>query len=146
MLGQLDKRPGLINPFRIDLMCMPEILDEDILPPDGFDLSEIPVKVFKMYSGEERTVTLEADKSLMKKMIDRFGTSFHSWEQTEHTFRAEVEVSVSPVFFAWIMQYDGRITVVEPDDVRDQYLSQLKRLMAYAESLTAASKAPCGKA
>lgn len=140
MLGQLDKRPGVINPFRIDLMCMPEILEDDILPPDGFDLSEIPIKVFKMYNGEDKTVTLEADSSLMKKMIDRFGTGFRSWKQTEDTFRAEVDVSVSPVFFAWIMQYDGRITIVEPADVRQQYVSQLKRLTAYAESINTANE------
>lgn len=134
LLGRLEKRPDRINPFRIDLMCMPEILDEDaVLPPEDFNPAEYAAKVFRMFNGTNKTVTLEADGKLMKKFIDRFGENFHSWPVSETAFRAEVEVAVSPTFYAWLSEYSGQIKIVAPDAVRSGYIEHLHMLLSSAQ-------------
>ncbi|MCD7750503.1 MAG: WYL domain-containing protein [Lachnospiraceae bacterium] len=131
LLGRLDKRPDGINPFRIDLMCTPEILDEDAFPPpEDFNPAEYAAKVFRMFNGKNEKVTLEADNRLMKKFIDRFGEEFPSWPVSDTAFRAEVEVAVSPTFYAWISEYSGQIRIVAPDDAKAGYIEHLKKLLS----------------
>ena len=73
----MDKRPGIINPVRMDLLTNVKILDEDAVPaPPGFSPGKYADKVFKMFGGEETEVILEAENTLVKKFIDRFGDSF----------------------------------------------------------------------
>lgn len=134
LLGRLDKRPDGINPFHIDLMCMPEILEEDaVAPPEDFNPAEYAAKVFQMFNGTYEKVTLEAENRLMKKFIDRFGEDFPSWQVSDTSFRAEVEVAVSPTFFAWVSEYSGQIRIVAPETVRQEYIEHLKNLLASAE-------------
>lgn len=143
MLGIVDKRPGDINPFRVDLMCIPTILEEPAVPvPSDYNPAEIAKKVFKMYSGEDQEIILEADNKLMKKMIDKFGEHFESWPASDHTFQARVNASISQTFYSWIFQYNGKINIVEPQDVKEQYIQMLKRMTAYAEGVKTACQEP----
>lgn len=76
MLGFYDKRQD-INTFRLEFMEIPELMDEAAVPkPEDFDFTEFLKSTFKMYSGELERVTLEADYSLMRKVVDKFGTDF----------------------------------------------------------------------
>ncbi|MCD8129660.1 MAG: WYL domain-containing protein [Lachnospiraceae bacterium] len=134
LLGRLDKRPDGINPFRIDLMCTPEILKEDAVPPpEDFNPAEYAAKVFRMFNGTDEKVTLEAENRLMKKFIDRFGEDFRSWKVSDTSFRAEVEVAVSPTFYAWVSEYSGQIRIVAPDSVRSAYIEHLEKLLSSAK-------------
>ena len=131
LLGEIGKRPGLINPIRVELMTNITILEEPVTPPPpGFDAKEYAEKIFKMYNGREARVTLEADESLMKKFLERFGQDFTSRAIAKNRFRAEVDVIVSPTFYAWVFQYNGRVRIVGPDDVREEYAGMLNRLAA----------------
>ena len=131
LLGQVDKRPDVINPFRVDLMCHISILDENALPaPPGFSPAQYSNTVFKMFGGEEKAVTLEADNSLIKKIIDRFGDRFTTTIASDKTFYAEIQAAVSPTFFAWVFQYNGKIRIAGPSDVQEQYTAMLKRTLA----------------
>lgn len=130
LLGRVDKRPDIINPIRVDLMCHVEILDEEARPaPPDFSAKKYSDKVFKMFGGEETEVTLEADKSLVRKFIDRFGNNFAITGVTKDTFHATVQVSVSPTFFGWIFQYNGLIRILRPREVLDRYMDMLIRLL-----------------
>ena len=131
LLGEVGKRPGLINPIRVELMTNITILDEAITPPPpGFDPKEYAEKIFKMYNGRDASVILEADESLMKKFLERFGQDFTSWTVSKSRFRARVNVIVSPTFYAWVFQYAGRIRIIGPDDVRNEYAEMLNSLAA----------------
>ncbi|MCD8068714.1 MAG: WYL domain-containing protein [Lachnospiraceae bacterium] len=45
-------------------------------------------------------------------------------------FRAEVEVAVSPTFYAWLSEYSGQIKIVAPDAVRSGYIAHLEKLLS----------------
>ena len=137
LLGRVDKRPDVINPVRVDLMCNVKILDEDALPaPANFAAKQYSEKVFGMFGGEEADVVLEAENGLMKKFIDRFGDSFAVSKVSDQAFRATVRVSISPTFFSWVFQYDGRVKIISPSDVTEQYSGMLERLLAYYGKLS----------
>lgn len=133
ILGTVDKRPGIINPFRVDLICNPKILSDDTVPPPAdFIPSDYSDRVFRMYSGQPCEVVLEADGRLIKKFVDRFGDKFKSEDVGGNRFRATVHVEASPTFYSWVFQYNGGINIISPANIRDEYLAMLRRVTQYA--------------
>ena len=121
VLGYSDKREQ-VTAFRIDRMKTPTIMDDDAMPkPDDFDVSAYSNKVFQMFSGEETTVELECDTSLMKYVIDRFGLDVETEELSEEKFLAKVPVDLSPTFYGWVFQFGGGIRVIGPEEAVDAY-------------------------
>ncbi len=61
--------------FRVDrIAAIPEILEKERVPqPEDFNIADFTKEVFFMYDGDNVTVDLRCDNSLMKTMIDRFG-------------------------------------------------------------------------
>lgn len=133
ILGMVDKRPGIINPFRVDLICNIKLIDAEIVPPPAdFVPADYSNKVFKMYGGTKADVIMEADSKLIKKFIDRFGDDFQSKPISDTRFRAKVTVEASPTFYSWVFQYNGGINIIEPANIRDEYVSMLRRVTRYA--------------
>ena len=116
VLGYSDKRET-VTAFRIDRMKTAKIMKEDAVPkPEDFDVSAYSNKVFQMFSGEETTVELECDTSLMKYVIDRFGIDVETEELSEDKFLAKVPVDLSPTFYGWVFQFGGKIRIIGPDE------------------------------
>ena len=98
-------------------MKTPKIMEEDAVPkPEGFDVSAYSNKVFQMFSGEETTVELECNTSLMKYVIDRFGIDVETEELSEEKFLAKVPVDLSPTFYGWVFQFGGGIRIIGPEE------------------------------
>ena len=69
-----DKHKGLAN-YRIDRMERVRITDEDIRENkeiERIDLSKRNKQMFGMFGGDVHTVTIEADKSLLDVIFDKF--------------------------------------------------------------------------
>lgn len=133
ILGMADKRPGIINPFRVDLICDIKLTDREIVPaPADFVPADYSNKVFKMYGGTKADVVMEADAKLIKKFIDRFGDDFKSKPISDTRFRATVAVEASPTFYSWVFQYNGRINIIGPANILDEYISMLRRVTRQA--------------
>ena len=79
-----------------------------------------------MYDGEDCTVTLRCDNSVMKDVVDRFGEGVKTTPLDNFSFLAEVEVSVSQTFFAWVFAFAGKIKIIEPQKVKTDFQKQLK--------------------
>ena len=121
VLGYSDKRET-VAAFRIDRMKTPKIMEEDAVPkPEDFDVSAYSNKVFQMFSGEEATVELECDTSLMKYVINRFGLDVETEELSEDKFLAKVPVDLSPTFYGWVFQFGGGIRIIGPEEAVGAY-------------------------
>ncbi len=94
--------------------------------PKEYSIKKFCKQVFSMYDGEEYTVTLHCDNGVMKDVIDRFGEGVKTSPLDDTSFLAEVEVSVSQTFFAWVFAYAGKIKIVEPQKVKSDFQNQLK--------------------
>ena len=122
VLGYSEKKSKVIN-FRVDrIVSKPEILNKDIIPmPDDFDIENYTKEVFFMFSGEKVLVDLRCDNSLMKTMVDRFGEDVTTLAYDMTSFRVQTEVSASPTFFGWVFGFNGKVQILAPESVKEQY-------------------------
>ena len=127
VVGYSDKHES-ISAFRVDRLHRPTVMDEPaVKKPKGFNVDDYADKIFKMYDGDEVTVELECDNSLMKYMVDRYGIDIETEVYTEETFIAKVPATLSPTFFAWVFQFAGKMKIVGPEAAVEEY-SYMKRL------------------
>ena len=89
--------------------------------PDDFDIENYTKEVFFMFSGEKVLVDLRCDNSLMKTMVDRFGEDVTTLAYDMTSFRVQTEVSVSPTFFGWVFGFNGKVQILAPESVKEQY-------------------------
>lgn len=128
VLGYSEKKSKVIN-FRVDrIASKPEILDKDIIPmPDDFDIENYTKEVFFMFSGEKVLVDLRCDNSLMKTMVDRFGEDVTTLAYDMTSFRVQTEVSASPTFFGWVFGFNGKVQILAPESLKEQYKQMLTK-------------------
>ena len=67
-----------------------------------------------MFDGEPTVVKLECRNDLAKYIVDRFGTNLETVQTSDDYFQVEVEVSLSPTFYAWIFRFGGEIRILSP--------------------------------
>lgn len=94
-----------------------------------FNLPEFTRRVFDMYDGETKKVTLVCKNDLMNYIVDRFGDEVDTVPGDCGHFRAVAEVSVSQTFFAWVFQFNGDIRITAPEEVVLQYGEMLKNAL-----------------
>ena len=122
VVGYSEKREKIVT-FRVDrIASQPDILSADAVPvPEDFDIAEFTKQVFYMYDGEEVLVDLRCDNGLMKTMVDRFGEDITTLAYDENSFKITVRVSESPTFFGWIFGFGGKVQILAPESVKEQY-------------------------
>ena len=122
VVGCSEKREKIVT-FRVDrIASQPDILSADAVPaPEDFDIAEFTKQVFYMYDGEAVLVDLKCDNSLMKTMVDRFGEDITTLVYDENSFKVTVEVSASPTFFGWIFGFGGKVQILSPESVKEEY-------------------------
>ena len=130
VIGYSEKKGKVIN-FRVDrIAATPMILTENALPmPKDFDLENFTKEVFFMFSGDEVVVDLRCDNSLMKTMVDRFGEEVKTLAYDMTSFRIITEVSASPTFFGWVFGFGGKVQILAPESVKEQYKQMVLKTM-----------------
>ena len=117
-----DAQSEKIKHYRVDKMgdiCLTAEAREGQDPAYRFDTAVYSRKMFGMFGGETKKVKLRCEKSLVGVFIDRFGTGLIISNDGEF-FEVVVEVAVSPVFLSWIMQFGSKVSIVHPQQVRDE--------------------------
>ena len=111
-----------ISHFRVDRMESIIILTEDIdSPPVNFNTAEYSKKVFSMFGGEEQTVTMQFDNTLIGVVYDKFGKDVGVRKADENSFIISVKVAVRSSFYGWLFQFGKMATIISPDTVRLNY-------------------------
>ncbi len=124
-----------IGTFRVDrIYKLPVITDEEAVPlPEEVNLSEHIGTMFDMYVGKKEKVVLICDNELMNWVIDQFGKDVKTCNFDDNSFKAEVEISVSPVFFSWLFGFGGKIKIRSPEYVRQAYKDTLQKAYDMAD-------------
>lgn len=125
-LGYSDKHNKIVQ-FRVDRIAdTPAILNVAAVPaPEDFDIAEYAKRVYQMYDGENVTVELRCENALMQTIIDRFGEDVTTVAYDMTSFKATVEVSVSPTFYGWVFGFCGRIQILSPQSVQQGFAKML---------------------
>ena len=112
-----------IKTFRLDRMACVNVSDEPITDMAVKTVKSIkgyPKQVFKMYGGKPCRVRLEFDESLIGVIFNKFGENTRI-RQEKDKYSASVSVQISPTFWGWLTQFAGKMRIVSPDDVRQEY-------------------------
>jgi predicted DNA-binding transcriptional regulator YafY len=121
---------GKVVKFRVDRMANPKATDaKAVRKPKDFRVETYAKSVFQMFDEETHTVTLFCENSLMKSIIDQFGEKVKTEIADKDHFTAEVDVSVSPTFFGWIVGFGGKMEIAAPDCVVEKYTRILKSVL-----------------
>ena len=80
-----------------------------------------------MFSGEKVLEDLRCDNSLMKTMVDRFGEDVTTLAYDMTSFRVQTEVSASPTFFGWVFGFNGKVQILAPESVKEQYRQMIAK-------------------
>ena len=94
--------------------------------PEDFDMEEYVQRQFRMFQGEETEVVLKCENDMMRYIVDQFGENAETWKSSEDTFCARVNVADSPTFYGWVFAFGGKVRIVSPDKIRENYLAMAK--------------------
>lgn len=114
-----------IRTYRIDRMENVHLCDE---PREGENLFEslniesYVRRVFGMYGGETKRVTIRFVNKLLDTAVDRFGSdgSAHYLSDGDNHFTVSAEVDISRQFFGWICGFETDATIISPPEVVEQ--------------------------
>lgn len=130
MLGY-DSDFGILKHYRVDKMTEISALERSRNGKAvfaGIDMSEYSKRVFGMFTGEEQLVRLEFDNRLVGAVIDRFGRDTLIVASDGDHFTVNVNVAVSPQFFAWLFAFGTDVRIISPENVKNEYIAKLKKL------------------
>ena len=118
LIAYSAKHDGFAH-YRVDRMNNVSVLEEprDSIGRDRFDVAAYTKKMFGMYSGELIRATLSFDPSLVNVVFDRFGRDIHITEESDGWVTVSVDVSASPVFLGWLLQFGSRAKIKAPDSL-----------------------------
>lgn len=126
-----DGESGSIKHYRVDKMRKIKHLH---IPRDGkdqfkeFDMALYAKKVFSMFTGHEQNVKIQFDNKLIGVVIDRFGKDIMIIPKDENTFTVNVKVSVSNMFFGWIIGLGNGAKILGPENVVEKLKNEIARL------------------
>ena len=118
--------------YRIDRMDSVEVIDEDCCEKAISLRDQVATyteQAFKMFGGQLEDVVLEFDRSLIGVVYDRFGEGTKMMNTSETKCIASVKVQVSPVFWGWLFQFAGEMTILSPSSLVDQYKSRARIIL-----------------
>jgi predicted DNA-binding transcriptional regulator YafY len=122
LIAHYEKHPNLTH-FRVDKMEGVELLEEKRRPlPDGaaFNPAEYSKKVFHMFGGEEETIELWFNDSLLGVVLDRFGLDAEIRKADTEGFTVTVHALVSPPLLGWIFSFGSGVRILSPESLREQ--------------------------
>ena len=118
--------------YRIDRMDAVEVLQEACCEKAIALREQVATyteQAFKMFGGQLEDVVLEFDCSLIGVVYDRFGEGTKMMNTSETQCIASVKVQVSPVFWGWLFQFAGEMTILSPSSLVDQYKSRARIIL-----------------
>lgn len=127
-----EEETDLVKHFRVDKMLQISLSGEERTGQEkmeGLDVAAYTRKTFGMFAGEEETVVLQGEDSMIGVIIDRFGQDVALRQTEEGTFRARIHAAVSHQFFGWMAGLGGKVKIAEPEHVRQQYVAYLQELI-----------------
>ena len=89
--------------------------------PKDFDFNRYLQTSFRMFGTDHTKVDLICSNDVMDAILDKFGKDVTTYAYDMESFRVEVEVAVSNVFFSWIFGFGGKVWINGPVEVKERY-------------------------
>lgn len=126
-----DGESGIIKHYRVDKMRKIKLLETPRVGKEKFkqfDMALYAKKVFGMFTGEEQNVKIQFENRFIGVVIDRFGKDVMIVPNDNDTFTVTIRVSVSNMFFGWIIGLGKGVKILEPENVVEKLKDEIIRL------------------
>lgn len=127
-----SKYGNIVN-YRVDRMedvsVESALVSEHAIMPDT-SYADYTEQVFKMYGGPITDVTLDFEDKLIGAVQDKFGEDTKIIRTGKDRCVAAVRLQVSPTFWGWLFQFAGRMHIVAPEELRNEYAEITKRIQS----------------
>lgn len=133
-----DDKSQDMRTYRIDRMKEVTALDEPREGAEAFDAIDIETytrRVFSMFGGEQKRVSIHFDSPLLDTAIERFGMApdvFYRPDGEQH-FVVTADVEISDQFFSWVCGFRNRAKIISPPDVVEDMQKFLQQISALYE-------------
>ncbi len=134
LIGNYEKYDNLMH-LRIDRMRSVEILDDAARPfsevsvyDETFDVADYTKKLFGMFGGEESQIKLRCNRKILEQVADRFGEDIFITNLSENHFEFSVTAVISEAFVTWIMNYEDKIEVLSPINLREMLEERAEKI------------------
>lgn len=108
------KHNGIAN-YRVDRMedvCIENSEICEAAQVQHNSMSDYTTQAFRMFGNEKvDEVTLKFKNELIGTMFDKFGEELNITRIDSETCQATVQVQISPTFWGWIFQFNGRLVL-----------------------------------
>ena len=122
MISQGHTTPSF---YRIDMMQDIRILDEPIeISPRDAKLDSAQ-RVVYAHTGEPETIRLRCDKSVLRYVIERFGTGTTIVPIGENSFEAVFKAAPAGMVY-WALQYLQHVEVLAPASLREAVIRAIR--------------------
>ena len=125
--------------YRVDKMASITLLAAGRLGAEAYDperMQDYARPMFSMYAGPVERVQFDCDAAMIGPMLDRFGAGATVVPQPgEATFHLYADVAVSPTFFGWVCGFGGKVRILGPAGVKEQFDAFLAAIAAAQEAL-----------
>ena len=120
---------NIIRNFRVDRIAKcPTILEENSSQaPEDFNIDDYINTTFRMFNAEHTDVELLCDNDVIDSIIDRFGENIKITEAATENFKITVNVATSHIFYSWIFGFGGKVRILGPESIKDEYIAMLDR-------------------
>ena len=93
-------------------------------------------EAFKMFNGQQETVTLRFADKLIGPVLDKFGEDTKMTRVDDHTIEATVQVRIAPTFWGWMFQFGTDMLIVQPVELVLQYSEMAKAIITNLDTPT----------
>ncbi len=127
--------PGFRH-YRVDRMEGLRILDAPRAGKQAFeaiDMAQYVQRVFGMFGGEPKALTLRFAGHLAGAVLDRFGQETTFLPEEGGSFRVHVRAVVSPQFMGWLSGFGSEAKLLGPPEVVEEYLGFCRAMLAQYE-------------
>lgn len=127
-----DNEAKMIKHYRVDKMESITITEDSRLGKekfDKFDIAGYTKSVFSMFGGTETSVKLSVDNDIVGVIVDRFGTNIFIEKESDTTFCVNVDVVLSPQFYAWVFGLSGKVRIISPQNAVDDLKTRLNEAL-----------------
>ena len=125
-----DDRSKAMRTYRVDRMKNVSFSGEPRAGEEAFkkiDLKTYTRRVFSMFGGERKRVSIRFINPLLDTAVERFGTSpdvFYRKDDEKH-FVVTADVEISDQFFAWVCGFGKRAKIIQPVSIAEDFVNYL---------------------
>lgn len=123
LISYYDNHEGTVT-YRIDRMESVQVEETDLVEKAefaNFDIENYRSQVFSMFGGELRHVDLQFVPEMLGDIYDKFGEDVKVQENAEGMYIVRVPIQISPNFFSWVVGSRGKVRILRPCEVCDQF-------------------------